>query len=64
MKPIKALLIVAALSGPSLALAEGGADRTFARMEAARQAVKEAERLAADSPAADGETTPAKHVHC
>ena len=35
MKSIKALLVVTALSISSLAMAEGGADRTFARMEQA-----------------------------
>ena len=37
MKSIKALFVVTALSISSLAMAEGGADRTFARMEQARQ---------------------------
>jgi hypothetical protein len=32
MKSIKTLFVVAALSVSSLAMAEGGADRTFARM--------------------------------
>ena len=46
MKSIKALLVVTALSISSLAMAEGGADRTFARMEQARQTSLEAYRVA------------------
>lgn len=38
MKSLKTLLVLAALSVSSLAMAEGGADRTFARMEQAREA--------------------------
>ncbi|MGE6791224.1 co-regulatory protein PtrA N-terminal domain-containing protein [Pseudomonas guineae] len=37
MKSIKSLLVLAALSVSSLAMAEGGADRTFAHMEQARE---------------------------
>ena len=37
MKSIKTLLVLAALSVSSLVMAEGGADRTFARMEQARE---------------------------
>ena len=46
MKSIKTLFVVAALSVSSLAMAEGGADRTFARMEQARQVSLEAYQLA------------------
>ncbi|MGV8862966.1 MAG: co-regulatory protein PtrA N-terminal domain-containing protein [Pseudomonas sp.] len=35
MKSIKTLFVIAALTVSSLAMAEGGGDRTFARMEAA-----------------------------
>jgi hypothetical protein len=38
MKPIKALFVVAALTASSLAMAAGGADCTFARMEQASKA--------------------------
>ena len=38
MKSIKALFIIAALTVSSFAMAEGGGDRTFARMEVARDA--------------------------
>ncbi|MGH8423196.1 MAG: co-regulatory protein PtrA N-terminal domain-containing protein, partial [Pseudomonas fluorescens] len=37
MKSMKALLIIAALTVSSLAMASGGGDRTFARMEAAKK---------------------------
>lgn len=37
MKSMKALMVVAALTVSSLAMAEGGGDRTFARMDAAKQ---------------------------
>ncbi len=36
MNPIKTLFVIAALTVSSLAMAEGGGDRTFARMEVAR----------------------------
>lgn len=35
MKSIKTLFVIAALTVSSLAMAEGGGDRTFARMDAA-----------------------------
>lgn len=37
MKSMKALLVIAALTVSSLAMASGGGDRTFARMEAAKR---------------------------
>ncbi len=36
MKSMKALFVVATLTASSLAMATGGGDRTFARMESAR----------------------------
>ncbi len=36
MKSIKVLFVVATLTASSLAMATGGGDRTFARMESAR----------------------------
>jgi hypothetical protein len=36
MKSMKVLFVVAALTASSLAMATGGGDRTFARMESAR----------------------------
>ncbi|WP_425914979.1 co-regulatory protein PtrA N-terminal domain-containing protein [Pseudomonas sp. GWSMS-1] len=53
MKSLKTLLVLAALSVSSLAMAEGGADRTFARMEKARavsmQAFQAAKQEQADA---------------
>ena len=46
MKTLKVLLAVTALSVSGLAMAEGGADRTFARMEQARQVSMEAYQVA------------------
>jgi hypothetical protein len=40
MNPIKTLFVIAALTVSSLAMAEGGGDRAFARMEAARDGLK------------------------
>ncbi|UVJ46701.1 hypothetical protein NVV94_11890 [Pseudomonas sp. LS1212] len=37
MKSMKALMVVAALTVSFLAMAEGGGDRTFARMDAAKK---------------------------
>ncbi|MNB92864.1 hypothetical protein D3C76_696150 [compost metagenome] len=42
MKSMKALLVIAALTVSSLAMASGGGDRTFARMEAAKKNAMEA----------------------
>ncbi|MGY2237705.1 co-regulatory protein PtrA N-terminal domain-containing protein [Pseudomonas gingeri] len=36
MNPVEFLFVIAALTLSSLAMAEGGGDRTFARMETAR----------------------------
>jgi hypothetical protein len=41
---MKALLVVAALTVSSLAMAEGGGDRTFARMDTAKKNAMEAYR--------------------
>lgn len=53
MKSLKTLLVLAALSVSGLAMAEGGADRTFARMEQARavsmQAFQAAKQEQADA---------------
>ena len=67
MKSIKALLVVTALSISSLAMAEGGADRTFARMEQARQTSLEAYRVAqqkVEAPVASSPTEQAEHTNC
>ncbi|MFZ2319325.1 MAG: co-regulatory protein PtrA N-terminal domain-containing protein [Pseudomonas sp.] len=68
MKSIKALFVVTALSVSSLAMAEGGADRTFARMEQARQASVEAYQVAkqqkVEAPVVDSHAKQAEHANC
>jgi hypothetical protein len=68
MKSIKALFVVSALSISSLAMAEGGADRTFARMDQARQVSLEAYRVAqqqkVEAPVASSPTKHAEHTNC
>lgn len=49
MKSIKTLFVVIALSASSLAMAEGGAERTFARMEQASKVSMDAYQLAQKS---------------
>lgn len=46
MNMIKAIVMVVTFGMASLALAEGGADRTFARMEAARASSMQAYQVA------------------
>jgi hypothetical protein len=46
MKTLKVLFAVTTLSVSGLAMAEGGADRTFARMEQARQTSMETYQVA------------------
>jgi hypothetical protein len=46
MKSMKALFVIAALTASSLAMATGGGDRTFARMESARKVSMEAFQVA------------------
>ena len=66
MKSIKLLFVVTALSVSSLAMAEGGVDRTFARMEQARQVSMEAYQVAqqekAETPVEQSKQ--AKHANC
>jgi hypothetical protein len=68
MKSIKALFVVAALSVSSLAMAEGGAERTFTRMEQARQTSMEANQLAqqqkGEAPVAGEQDKQLKHANC
>jgi hypothetical protein len=68
MKSIKALFAVTALSISSLAMAEGGADRTFARMDQLRQTSLEAYQVAkqqkAEAPVAERNAKQAKHANC
>ena len=46
MNMVKAIVMVVTFGAAGLALAEGGADRTFARMEAARQNSMQAYQVA------------------
>ncbi|HDS1684011.1 TPA: hypothetical protein QEM39_005652 [Pseudomonas putida] len=51
MNMIKAIVMVVTFGMASLALAEGGADRTFARMEAARASSTQAYQVAQEKKA-------------
>ena len=68
MKSIKALFVVTALSISSLAMAEGGADRTFARIEQARQASMQAyqvdQQQKDETPVAVEHSKQDKHANC
>jgi len=68
MKSIKTLFVVIALTASSLAMAEGGADRTFARMEQASKVSMEAYQLAQqqkkESPVARNKAQTADHANC
>ncbi|RAI63159.1 MULTISPECIES: co-regulatory protein PtrA N-terminal domain-containing protein [Pseudomonas] len=46
MKSMKVLFVAAALTASSLAMATGGGDRTFTRMESARKVSMEAFQVA------------------
>ena len=68
MKSLKTLFVVATLSVSGLAMAEGGADRTVARIEQARQTSMEAYRVAQqqkdDAPVVGDQAKPLKHANC
>ncbi|MGE6792132.1 co-regulatory protein PtrA N-terminal domain-containing protein [Pseudomonas segetis] len=68
MKSIKTLFVVIALTASSLAMAEGGADRTFARMEQASKVSMEAYQLAQqekkESPVAANKADTTDHANC
>lgn len=68
MKSIKTLFVVIALTASSLAMAEGGGDRTFARMEQASKVSMEAYQLAQqqtkESPVAGNKSKTADHANC
>lgn len=68
MNLIKALVMMVIFGMASLALAEGGADRTFARMEAVRQTSMNAYQLAQQKkdqvPVATEAYKQVKHEHC
>jgi hypothetical protein len=68
MKSMKTLLVIATLTVSSLAMAEGGSDRAFARMEAARQNSMEASQVAQKQapqlPVAESKAKEGDHVNC
>jgi hypothetical protein len=68
MKAMKTLVVIAALTISSLAMAEGGADRTFARMEQAGKAATQADQAAQQqkpaAPVAESKTPMADHANC
>ncbi|MHC8411245.1 co-regulatory protein PtrA N-terminal domain-containing protein [Pseudomonas sp. Hz4] len=68
MKPIKTLFVIAALTISSLAIAEGGGDRAFARMEAARNNSMESYQVAqtqsAQPPVAESKVKAMDHKNC
>jgi hypothetical protein len=67
MKSMKALFVVAALTASSLAMATGGGDRTFARMESARKVSMEAYQVAqkqkAEAAVAESKAKAADHAN-
>ncbi len=68
MKSLKVLFAVTALSVSGLVMAEGGGDRTVARIEQARQASMEAYRVAQQqkdgAPVASDRDKTLKHANC
>jgi hypothetical protein len=68
MKSMKTLFVIATLTVSSLAMAEGGSDRAFARMEAARQNSMEASQVAqkqgSQSPVAESKAKEGDHANC
>ncbi|MGE8177537.1 co-regulatory protein PtrA N-terminal domain-containing protein [Pseudomonas fluorescens] len=68
MKSVKTLLIIAALTVSSVAMAEGGSDRVIARMETARQNSMQAYQVAqtqgAQPPVAESKTKEMEHKNC
>ena len=68
MNPIKTLFVIAALTVSSFAMAEGGGDRTFARMEVARNNSMESYRVAqtqnAQHPVAESKAKAMDHKNC
>jgi len=67
MKSMKALFVVAALTASSLAMATGGGDKTFARMESARKVSMEAFQVAqkqkAEAAVAQSKTKATDHAN-
>lgn len=68
MNMVKAIVMVVTFGAAGLALAEGGADRTFARIEAARQSSMQAYQVAQQkkeqTPVAAQSSKHAGHENC
>ena len=68
MNMVKAIVMVVTFGMAGIALAEGGADRTFARMEAARQSSMQAFQIAQEkkeqAPVAAQPSKHAGHESC
>ena len=68
MNTIKSLFVIAALSISSLAMAEGGGDRTFARMELAKNNSMESYQVAqtqsSQPPVAESKAKAMDHKNC
>lgn len=65
MNTLKTLLVIAALSLSSLAMAEGGGDRTFARMQSTETVPTQvAQQPKADTPMAEIKINKADHTAC
>jgi len=68
MNSMKTLAVIAALTISSLAMAEGGAARTFARMEqagkASTQAYQAAQQQKPVAPVAESKPAMADHANC
>ncbi|MGF6558471.1 hypothetical protein ABIA48_004851 [Pseudomonas sp. S30_BP2TU TE3576] len=67
MKSMKALFVVATLTASSLAMATGGGDRTFARMESARtvsmKAFQVAQKQKAEAAVAVSKAKATDHIN-
>jgi len=67
MKSMKVLFVVATLTASSLAMATGGGDRTFARMESARtvsmKAFQVAQKQKAEAAVAVSKAKTTDHVN-
>lgn len=68
MKSMKTLLVIAALTVSSLAMAEGGSDRVIAHMEEARKGSMESYQIAQkqgnQSPVVESKAKAADHANC
>ena len=68
MNMVKAIVMVVTFGMAGIALAEGGADRTFARLEAARQSSMQAFQVAQEkkeqAPVAAQSSKHAGHESC